>query len=99
MMEAARTSEKLVNFYHFTRRYNPEDIHLNTKSIRGSSGSLMSDYGLDDRGSISNRGNSFSLCIKTGFGAHPAPYPKGTGGPLLGGKARPGRDADHSHLI
>jgi cobalamin synthase len=30
MMEAARTSEMLVNFYHTTRRYNPEDSHLRT---------------------------------------------------------------------
>jgi hypothetical protein len=28
MMEAARTSETLVNFYRTTRRYNPEDSHL-----------------------------------------------------------------------
>jgi hypothetical protein len=27
-MEAARTSETLVNFYQTTRRYNPEDSHL-----------------------------------------------------------------------
>jgi hypothetical protein len=27
MMEAARTSETLVNFYQTTRRYNPEDSH------------------------------------------------------------------------
>jgi hypothetical protein len=30
MMEAARTSEKLVNFYQITQFYNPEDIHLRT---------------------------------------------------------------------
>jgi hypothetical protein len=30
MMEAARTSETLVNFYKTTRRYNPEDSHLRT---------------------------------------------------------------------
>jgi hypothetical protein len=30
MMEAARTSEMLVNFYWTTRRYNPEDNHLHT---------------------------------------------------------------------
>jgi hypothetical protein len=30
MMEAARTSETLVNFYQTTRRYNPEDRHLRT---------------------------------------------------------------------
>jgi hypothetical protein len=29
-MEAARTSETLVNFYQTTRRYNPEDSHLLT---------------------------------------------------------------------
>jgi hypothetical protein len=28
MMEAARTSETLVNFYQTTRHYNPEDSHL-----------------------------------------------------------------------
>jgi hypothetical protein len=28
MMKAAGTSETLVNFYHTTRRYNPEDSHL-----------------------------------------------------------------------
>jgi hypothetical protein len=27
-MEAARTSETLVNFYQTTRRYNPEESHL-----------------------------------------------------------------------
>jgi hypothetical protein len=30
MMEAARTSETLVNFYQTTSRYNPEDSHLRT---------------------------------------------------------------------
>jgi hypothetical protein len=30
MMEAARTSETLVNFCQTTRRYNPEDSHLRT---------------------------------------------------------------------
>jgi hypothetical protein len=29
MMEVARTSETLVNFYQSTRRYNPEDSHMN----------------------------------------------------------------------
>jgi hypothetical protein len=28
MMEAARSSETLVNFYQNTRRYNPEDRNL-----------------------------------------------------------------------
>jgi hypothetical protein len=30
MMAAASTSETSVNFYHTTRRYNPEDSHLHT---------------------------------------------------------------------
>jgi hypothetical protein len=32
MIEAARTSEMLVNFYQTTRRYNPQDSHLRTHS-------------------------------------------------------------------
>jgi hypothetical protein len=36
---------------------------------------------------------SSSFCVQT---AHPASYPMGTGGYFPGGKARPGRDADHS---
>jgi hypothetical protein len=36
------------------------------------------------------------LCVQTGSGAHPASCTVGTGGPFPGGKARPGRDADHS---
>jgi hypothetical protein len=32
MMEAARTSETLLNFYQTTRRYNPEEnSHLHTR--------------------------------------------------------------------
>jgi hypothetical protein len=58
----------------------------------------VSDYGLDDRGSIPDRAEDFSSspCIQTGSGAHPASCPMGTGGSFPGGKARPGRDADHS---
>jgi hypothetical protein len=44
MMEAARTSERLVNFYQTTRCYNPEDSYLrshrreNLKSYLESNG-------------------------------------------------------------
>jgi hypothetical protein len=67
----------------------------------GSSGSIVSDYGLDDRAievrsSTGAEDFSSSPCVQTGSGAHPASYPVGTGGPFPGGKARPGRDADHS---
>jgi hypothetical protein len=69
----------------------------------GSSGSIVFDYGLDDRaiGVRSPAGAkdfSSSLCVQTGSGAHPASCTMGTGGPLPGGKARPGRDADHLPL-
>jgi hypothetical protein len=61
----------------------------------------VSDYGLDVRaiGVRSPAGAedfSSSLCVQTGSGAHPASCTMGTGGPFPGGKARPGRDVDHS---
>jgi hypothetical protein len=61
----------------------------------------VSDYGFDDRAigvrsPAGAEGFSFSLCVQTGSGAHPASYTMGTGGPFPGGKARPGRDPDHS---
>jgi hypothetical protein len=39
---------------------------------------------------------SSTLCVQTGSGVHPAFCTMGTGGSFPGGKARPGRDADHS---
>jgi hypothetical protein len=35
------------------------------------------------------------LCVQTGSGAHPASCTMGTGGPIPGGKPRPGRDTVH----
>jgi hypothetical protein len=61
----------------------------------------VSDYGLDNR-AIGVRspagGKDFSsnLFVQTSSGAHPASCTMGTVGPFPGGKARPGRDADHS---
>jgi hypothetical protein len=52
-----------------------------------------------DRGSIPGGGKedfSSGLCVQTSSGAHPASCPMGTGDHFSGGKARPGRDADHS---
>jgi hypothetical protein len=61
----------------------------------------VSGYGLDDRAievrsSVEAREFSSNVCVQTGSGAHPASCTVGTGGPFPGGKARPGRDADHS---
>jgi hypothetical protein len=63
---------------------------------RVSSGSIVSDYGLDDRaiGVRSPAGTkdfSSGLCVHTGSGTHPASCTMCTRG-----KARPRRDADHS---
>jgi hypothetical protein len=33
MMEAARTSETLVNFYQITQRYNPEESNMFLNSL------------------------------------------------------------------
>jgi hypothetical protein len=62
---------------------------------RVSSGSIVSDYGLDDR-AIEVRSPagakyfSSNLCVQTGSGAHPASCPMGTGGPFPGGKSAAG---------
>jgi hypothetical protein len=70
---------------------------------RVSSGSIVSDYGLDDRvigvrSPAEAKDFSCNLCVQTGSGALPASCTMGTGGPFPGGKERPGRDADHSPL-
>jgi hypothetical protein len=63
--------------------------------------SIVSGYGLEDRtiglrSPAEAKDFSYSLCVQTGSGAHPASCTNGTGGPFPDGKARPGRDADHS---
>jgi hypothetical protein len=62
---------------------------------RGSSVSIVSDYGLDDR-AIGVRSRQGQRILPPASGAHPASCTMGTGGPFSGAKARPGRDADHS---
>jgi hypothetical protein len=68
----------------------------------GSSVSIVSGYGLDNwaievRSPAEAKDCYSSLCVQTCSGAHPASCPMGTGSPSRRGKARPGRDADHSH--
>jgi hypothetical protein len=70
---------------------------------RGSSVSIVSGYGLDDRAievRCPGEAKDFysNLCVQAGSGAHPSSCTMGTGGPSPGGKARPGRDTDHSPL-
>jgi hypothetical protein len=59
---------------------------------RVSSGSIVSDYGLDDRAigvrsPLGAKDFSSSVCVQTGSGAHPASCTMGTGGPFPGGKS------------
>jgi hypothetical protein len=63
---------------------------------RGSSVSIVSGYGLDDRAIQVRSPAEANLFVQTGSGAHPASCAMGIGGPFPGGKVRPGRDADHS---
>jgi hypothetical protein len=65
------------------------------KWSRVSSGSIVSDYGLDGRAigvrfPVGAKDFSCSLCVQTDSGAHPASYPMGTGGPFPGGKSAAG---------
>ena len=61
----------------------------------GSSVGTATGYGLDGRGSNPGGGRDFSTPVQTGPGAHPASCTMGTVS-FLGGKERPGRDADPS---
>jgi hypothetical protein len=69
---------------------------------RGSSVSVVSDYGLDDL-AIEVRSpaeakdySTNNLCVQTGSEVHPASCTMGTGESFPRGKTRPGREADHS---
>jgi hypothetical protein len=59
-------------------------------------GCETTDWTAGVRSPTDAEGFSSNLCLQTGSGAHPASYTMGTGGSFPGGKARPGRDADHS---
>jgi hypothetical protein len=58
--------------------------------------SLTTDWTTGVRSPGKAKNFSSSLCVQTSSATHPASYPMGTEGPFPGGKARPGRDADHS---
>jgi hypothetical protein len=67
----------------------------------GSSVSIVSGYGLDDRAievrfPAEVKDFSSSLCVQTGSGAHLASCTMGTEDPFPGAKAQPGRDY---HLV
>jgi hypothetical protein len=72
---------------------------------RDSSGSIVSDYRLDDRAigvrfPAGAKDFSSNLCVQTGSGAHPASCPMGTGGPSPGVKRGRGVTlTTHPHLV
>jgi hypothetical protein len=62
---------------------------------RVSSGSIVSDYGLDDRAigvryPAGAKDFSSSLCVQTGSGAHTSSCSMGTWGPFPGDKSAAG---------
>jgi hypothetical protein len=67
--------------------------------------STVSDYGLDARtirvrSPAGAKDFSFSLCVQTGSGAHPASCTMSTGGPFSGGKRGRGVTlTTHPHLV
>jgi hypothetical protein len=73
-----------------------------TYSEPGSSGSIVSGYGLDDQVigvrflAEAKKDFSPSFCVQTGSRAHPASCTMGTAGSFSGAKARSEHDADHS---
>jgi hypothetical protein len=74
---------------------------LYDRSVSRVALSILSGYGLDDRvievrSPAEAKDFSYSLCVQTGSGTHPASGTVGTGGPFPGARARPWRDADHS---
>jgi hypothetical protein len=77
----------------------------NTKRSRGISVSIVRGYGLDNRAiefasPAGAEDFSCSLCVQTGFEAHPASCTVVTGCPFPGGKARMSLTSiTHPHLV
>jgi hypothetical protein len=94
------STSRAVSAAEVTRRRTGYGRVIANRS-RGSSVSIVSGYGLDDR-TISGfdprqrrKDFSSSLCVQTGSEAHPASFQMGTVGPFHGAITRLGRDADH----
>jgi hypothetical protein len=102
---AVLMSRTLEALYPHSREINQTvdflQLYFTDVGEPSSSVGILSGYGLDDRGiegrsPADARDISSKLCVQIGSEAHPASCPMGTGGLFRGGKARSGRDADHS---
>jgi hypothetical protein len=85
------TSVSLVGFY----QWKLSCVGYKDVRSRVSSGSIVSDYGLDDRAvevrsPAEAKDFSSILCVQTGSGAHPASCTVGTRGSFPGGKSAAG---------
>jgi hypothetical protein len=74
--------ESRILIYYFCHTF------INKAGEPGSSVSIVSGYGLDDRAievrsTAGAKDLSFILCVQTGSGAHPASCTMGTGGPYV----------------
>jgi hypothetical protein len=96
-----QNNRQISSFEYFNRKTTAWQIILNWMVVRipriwftvvFSSVSIVTDYGLDDRGSISWRATNFPhlLKVQTASGAHPVSDPVGTGGSSRGGQAARG---------
>jgi hypothetical protein len=97
------TPKDYVTVCEHNHKYNKQCYII--KSEPGSSVSIVSGYGLDDRAievrpPSEAKDFSSNLCVQTGSGAHPASCTMCTGGLFPGAKTWPGRDTTHSpHLV
>jgi hypothetical protein len=83
-----------VEHWTGTHSHTAQEVFFETRS-RVSSGSIVSDYGLDDRAievrfPAGAKDFSSNPCVQTGSGAHPASCTMGSGGPFPGGKSAAG---------
>jgi hypothetical protein len=80
-------------------------VGLHAGAEPGSSVSIVSGYGLDDRAievrsPAEAKDFSSNLCVQTGSGARPGSYPIATGGPFLGLKRGQGVTlTTHPYLV
>jgi hypothetical protein len=86
-----------MEFYSLNRKAQIFKNSVRTRSrVAQAVQCLTTDWTAGVRSPTEAEDFSSNLCVQTGSGAHPASCTVGTGGSFPEGKARPGRDADHS---